>query len=551
MRRASTQRPHDSRKAMPDQNTDVRSSQEQGCEWEPFPIECLPQPLRQFVIDVAKSIGCDPVYAAMPALAACMMAVGTSRAIRLKRTWKEYCIGWFALIGKSGTMKSAPQDYAMAHIRRREREYFKQFAQELEIFNAAELSYKFAMKEWETKGRKKNEEQPLPPDKPICIRLTVNDCTMEAMTPILADNPKGILYSVDELASFFQSMNQYRKGADASRWLELHRGGVLLVDRKTGDQRHMRIDRAAVSVSGTIQPGTAKRLFTREFFESGMIARVLLAYPPAPRKQWREDELSPEVEQAYADLIDRLLAMRHDIDDAGDLQPIEIPMSKSATLAWIDFYDAHASQQADIADDDLAAAFSKLEGYAARFTLLIHCIRVAAGDPTIENTATIDIESVNAAVKIAQWFANETKRIYSALAEGISDKGYRRLIEFIERYGGKITPNDLRRRSGWYDNNDDAERALMELQSRGFGRMESSDPHARGRPTRWFILNSHSDVYSYAPASPEEAEQLARDLGIVSESPISQTPQNAGKNGLKDKGERETASIRDGWEVLT
>ena len=46
--------------------------------------------------------------------------------------------------------------------------------------------------------------------------------------------------------------------------------------------------------------------------------------------------------------------------------PIDVRLDPEARQVWIAFYNEHAQKQATIQNGDLAAAFSKLEGYAAR-----------------------------------------------------------------------------------------------------------------------------------------------------------------------------------------
>src|SRR5262245_12953062 len=52
-----------------------------------FPVESLPQPVRDFVRQGAAALGCDPAYLALPCLAVLGSAIGNTRVIRLKRSW--------------------------------------------------------------------------------------------------------------------------------------------------------------------------------------------------------------------------------------------------------------------------------------------------------------------------------------------------------------------------------------------------------------------------------------------------------------------------------
>lgn len=477
-------------------STNNNKASQADTEWHPFPLNDLPMAIRQFVIEGSAAIGCDATNLIMVTLAVLASAVGTSRAIRLKRTWREFPILWCVLIGKSGSMKSPPRDLALKPVWDRERDWFREYAEELQHYNCEMEKYEAALKKWKSKGFEKNEEQPLPPDKPICQRATIDNATMEAIAPVLCGNPKGLHMCSDELAGWIRGMDAYRggKGGDAARWLELHRGGVLQIDRKTGEQRHIRVESAAVSVSGTIQPGTARRLFTREYFESGMVARMLLAEPPAPRKQWRDEELSPQVEARYAEIVNKLLALRHDVDEQGDLHPVEFPLTVGGQLTWIDFYNSHASEQADLHDDDLAAAFSKLEGYAARFTLLIHLVRWASNDRSLEKPHEIDSESVRAGANIAKWFTHETSRIYGMLSDHTSEEDCR-LLGWMRNQGGSVTVRELQRSMGKkFKTSKLAKAALDDLAGRGLCRHQYDEQAGRGQPVLRYFLADIADT---------------------------------------------------------
>ena len=82
-------------------------------------------------------------------------------------------------------------------------------------------------------------------------------------------------------------------------------------------------------------------------------------------------------------------------------------------------------------------AWSKLEGYAARLALVIHLVRWAAGDSTLNDAKMLDLASMNAAIKLATWFKGEAFRVYAMMAESETDRDQRRLVEWIANRGEK------------------------------------------------------------------------------------------------------------------
>ncbi len=85
--------------------------------WRPFPVDALSEPLRSFVREAAKAIGCDPSFIALPLLAALAAAIGGARCVQLKSGWAEPAILWCAIIGESGTLKTPAFNWALQAIR--------------------------------------------------------------------------------------------------------------------------------------------------------------------------------------------------------------------------------------------------------------------------------------------------------------------------------------------------------------------------------------------------------------------------------------------------
>ena len=101
----------------------------------------------------------------------------------------------------------------------------------------------------------------------------------------------------------------------------------------------------------------------REHRESGLAARLLLAYPPRKPKRWTDADIDPDAEEDIAKLIDRLYELRPAREASGEPFPATVRLSPEARQLWIAYYNVHADEQADLTGD-LSAAWSKLEEYA-------------------------------------------------------------------------------------------------------------------------------------------------------------------------------------------
>jgi len=464
--------------------------------FHPFPVDALPEPIRGFVSDGAKAIGCDASFVALPLLTVLAAAIGNTRRIQLKRGWTAPAIIWTAIVGESGTSKTPAFKLVMQPMRDRQARALKAHAEAMKQYEADLAHYDKALSAW-NRDRKTEEPSPTKPDPPYAARYIVSDTTVEALAPLLQTNPRGVLLARDELAGWIGSFDRYsggKGGADATHWLSMQNGESMVVDRKTGIPRTIDVPQASVSVTGGIQPTILHRALGVEHRESGLAARLLLTCPPRINKKWREDDIDPDMEAEWARLVDRLYNLQPTVDDEGDSRPVVIEMTPDAKAAWVEYFNHHAKEQTDLSGE-LSAAWSKLEEYAARLALVIHYARWAADDADLESPDAVDAASMKAGIELAQWFKAEARRVYALLSESDDDRDQRRLAEWIERKGGSVTAREVQQGHRQYRTAQDAEATLEELAKAGCGDWEPTPPGRRGQPTRRFILSTVSTVY--------------------------------------------------------
>jgi DNA polymerase I-like protein with 3'-5' exonuclease and polymerase domains len=435
--------------------------------YRPFPVAALPTPLRDYVEHGSRALRCDPTFIALPAMAVCAGLIGDSRAVRLRPTWVEPCVIWAILVSGSGTMKSPGYKLVVNPV------WDLQHRQRLEDLEALE-KYKRELKQAD------GDDSGLA--KPVRRYVIVSDTTIERLAQILEDNPRGVLVAREELSAWLGSFARYKaqKGSsDVPNWLELHGAGTISYERKTGDRPSVFIRRALASVTGTIQPEVFRgALANRDLMNSGLIARMLPAMPDRRKKVWTEEEVDPDVEQAYLGLIGDLHRLEGDTRDGGGRMPHVLRLSPEAREAFITFYKEWAEEQAG-AEGEMASALAKLEAYAARLALVHHVVtHVHLGT---DDLGPIGRGSVEAGVALCRWFAYEARRIYAVLAESDEQTAVRRLVEFIRARGGEVTARDVQRSNQRkYPSADDAEAALEGLAQGGLGAWESRPSTERG-----------------------------------------------------------------------
>ena len=457
--------------------------------WEPFPVEALPEPLRPLVVEAAGSLGCDGVFIALPLLAAAASAIGNTRRIQLKSDWQEPPVLWCVIVGESGAKKSPALDVVKCPLQARQHRAYLQHVQDVEAYQADVLQHEVDLSLWKRNGG--GGQPPILAPAPTMDRCWVDDTTTEALAVLLNQNPRGLLVARDELSGWLGGFDRYAKsrGGDVARWLEMYGARPLIVDRK-GASEPVYVHRAAVCVTGGIQPQTlARALASNEFFENGFAARLLLAYPPRHANCWTTARIGESVEAAVSHLFDNLYGLESALSPDGDECPWAFRLTPEGQEAWREFYDEHAAEQVTLSGD-AAALWSKIEGVAARLALVFHCVRSAFDDSTLGKHDLIDEKSIGAGVLLARWFAREAQRVYSLLKEDGAARQQRELLEAIQRKGGTCTPRDL---MTWnrkdYATAEKAELALVALVVSGHGRWEVDNHQGgRGRIVRRFVI---------------------------------------------------------------
>jgi uncharacterized protein DUF3987 len=476
----------------------------------PFPVDVLPEPIRSFVVRGSKALCCDSSFIALPMLSGLASAIGNTHRIQLKRSWTEPAIVWTAIVGESGTVKSPALELALGAVRKRQHRAMKEHAERVMAWEIEHARWEIENSNWKRNAAKADsiEDPPEAPEKPTCPRTWTDDTTVEALVTKLQENPRGLLMIRDELSGWFNfdRYNGSKGGGDAAKWLEVFGGRSLIVDRKSSGTEY--VPRASVSIAGGIQPETLKRALAKEHLDNGLAARLLFAMPPRIPKRWTEEDIDEGTVAAVEGVFDRLYDLEPAINAEGDSKPRLVTLNDAAKRAWVRFVNEHGVEQAERVGEE-AAAWSKLEGYAARFALVIHLARVAASDSNLTNPSEVDEASMAAGIVLVRWFAGEAERVYASLAASDDGREQSRLAEWIEGKGGSVTARDLSKGPRAYRGKPkEAAEALEALARAGYGVWEDvSPPKKGGRPTKRFTLH-------VCGPGPETHAHAAKNEGI-------------------------------------
>ncbi len=403
----------------------------EGLEWEPFPVELLPDPVGTFVAEAAERLSTDPVLVAFPMLASIAATIGNRRRIELLDGWREPPILWMAGVAAPGSMKTPAADKALQFIRQRQHEAF--------VANDAALAdYEAEKREHDRASRRRDAEATAPPERPVAERVLVDDITIEALATILQANPAGVLVARDELSGWFD-FDRYsggKGGGEVGRWLSCYGAGPLTVDRKLSGTFY--VPAAAVSITGTIQPRVLARVIGSKHIDNGLLQRFILAAPPRRMKEIPSGDVGFATVEAVRAMFATLAAIR----PAEDGSPLALDLEPEAEEAWRAFYREHAVAQFN-ASGPAGEMLSKAEAWAARLALVLHMIRQAGSEPAIGHR--IDADSIRRGIALARWAAREWQRVFEGMERGSIEADDRALREWLRSRGGVATARDVQR----------------------------------------------------------------------------------------------------------
>lgn len=479
---------------------------------EPFPDYLLPLIVRRYVVAGSKARATDCSIVALPILVTLAACIGTSRKISPKPGWTAPAIMWGAVVARSGAVKSVGYDLSYELLQTAEESNDREFADAKKRHKASEIQHRKVLKSWERS--KDAGSAPEGSTPPIAKRFLVDDQTIESIALLLGENPRGLYLLSDELRGFFDGMGAYssggRVGRDEARWLTLFDGRAFNVDRKTNRERIF-IPITGVSVAGTIQPGTLAGVVRNGQVESGLLARLLLTMPTPRAKQWTDATLPEKVSKAMQGVIDRLKTLDHQEVD-GFLKPIVLPLTDEARHRFSVYVNAHGIETMQH-DDALAAAWSKLEGYALRFALVDHLTRWASGDPDCEHDGAVGLNSIEVGIELSRWFAREAERVYQAIGVSMhqdltgNSREVDRLAEWLATRGGSATEREINRGPVRYKGKDKGKTHIeddcRELIASGRAIWQAS------RKTRRIVLRADSDTGD-GNTSPKSTVQSAK-----------------------------------------
>ncbi len=398
-------------------------------EPEAYPLDALPDTIREAVKEVAGFVKAPVPLVASSALAA--LSLACQAHIDVKRAEKLHGpVGLFLLtIADSGERKSTCDSFFTKVIRDYEAEQAEASKPVIEKYNADISAWEAkregilsAIKSAGAKGSPTDElqndltqlqqDKPEPPRVP---RLIYADATPEALTYGLAKRwpSSGVVSAEAGIVFGSHGMGKDSVMRNLAMLNQLWDGASLAIDRRTSES--FTVQGARLTVVLQVQEPTLREFFNKSGAlarGTGFLARFLVAWPESTQglRAFTEAPTNWPHLGAFHRRIAAILNKPAPIDEDGALTPTMLDMSPDAKAAWVEYHNAIESELARGGElHDVRDVASKSADNAIRLAALFQMLEHGMNSP-------ISRGNFERASNIATWHLSEAKRFFGELA---------------------------------------------------------------------------------------------------------------------------------------
>ena len=358
-----------------------------------IPLDAFPAKIQDMILTLARQENYTIEYMMASLLVAVSTAIGNAVNIRIRGGWISNSALYMILIGRPGTGKTPPLDFAFRPIRKHDAQAVKQFKLEMEQYNNLIES---------NKGKKENTT-PLP-DKPILQRTIISDFTPEALMRALDDNHRGVVVYVDEIMGMFNAVNQYSRGQLIEQLLTAFSGKPLDISRCSMPVP-IHIEYPFINIVGTMQITRMHELIEKGYKENGLLDRIIFVYPSSQEiSDWQLDEDSSFASfEKYSNMWESIFNKVIDLpfSDNDNVQSI-LDFSPEAKAYFTNWRNNAIRAVNQIQDDGLVdSRVIKAPMITARLALVLQILRWACGEV---HKDFVDIDSTKSAIALSKYF---------------------------------------------------------------------------------------------------------------------------------------------------
>jgi putative DNA primase/helicase len=478
---------------------------------EPFDLNLMPEPLREFVKDCSFRMQCPPDYIAVSMIFMFGGLIGAACGIKPKNfdDWVVIPNLWGGIVGNPSTLKTPAINEAFAPLYKIEKEAIEDYQEELKTWEAQDKVAK--LREDSVKSGIKNQmknkslsdedalqlysDQVREIPKPACKRYKTNDGTIEKVHELLSQNPRGLIQYRDELVGLITGWEKDGHESDRAFYLEAWNGyGSFTVDRI--GRGTIYADNICIAIFGSAQPDKILAYIQRSLHaleNDGLLQRFQLLVYPDPLKNWEYVDRIPEQEaRANYHNIAFQIARTTFFDEISDLEEVKgkkcFSFDDRAQEAFIEWLTDLEKKLKGSDEPIIIQHLAKYRKLMPALALIFHVVTIACKE---NKTGKITRESVVRAICWCEYLESHARRIYG-MASNISAQAASLLSKKIKKgeLGQKFSVREVYRKQ-WslLKDKEHVEAACEELVKNHWLKEISSVPASRQRIKTEYIVN--------------------------------------------------------------
>lgn len=397
----------------------------------PFPMDIFPKQIREHLYNLAESMNCNIDYVAASTLVLGSVVIGGSTKIKIKEGWYEGVVLFLVVVGEPGSKKTPAINSIIGVLKKLQKEALEN------------------------------------------TTFITTDATPEALAQLLYFNKFLLLYK-DEFWSVIGGMNQYKAngGNEMEFYLSIWSQTLMIIHRK--DKPKIQIDNPCMSIIGGMQDDLLQDI--GKLKANGMRERLLMVYPAPIRVRSTDTEVSREGQEKFDEIFMSIYNSQKDKEE------IVIELSEEAKRIWkvwhIDYCDR---QNDDNVPYYMRSFYSKMEANTARFALILEFIKQFSNGNTVE---FISPESVSNAILLNEYFLSHADKAFESYHSTNEEKKVTRAVMWFKKQKNGTAPirKVYTNRVGGSTNYKEALDLLLEMRSRGLGRLVESTENMAGGP---------------------------------------------------------------------
>lgn len=410
----------------------------------PFPLECLPDDVRQYVEAVAENTATPVDMSAVAALAVIAGSVQKKFRIKGKPDYYEPLNIYTLIIADPGERKSS----VMREMTRYTKDYEREVnGTRVEIIDFQTIQYNSLCGQLSKSEKASNIEEAVSLKKEIReleaemvrpLRLVADDVTPEALTTLLAEN-SGALSIISAEGGFLDILaGRYSNTACIDTVLKAHPGDDIHVDRKGRPKEYIR--NPALTMLLSVQNDVIRGIFENGTFKGrGLNARFLYSKPKSTigTRSFETVPIPQEAKINYKKLIYELLDIPTSAD--GDIKTITLD---DGAYSMLKSYFELIEPELKTSLEDMQDWAGKLVGAALRIAGILHCMSFgrSAGE------SPVNLETMINAITIANYFIEHAKACYQLM--GIDEN--MQLAKFVLRRLEEKPKDEYKRYDIWH-----------------------------------------------------------------------------------------------------